>query len=51
MLEKLPSEGEGWSKAERDQWVKALELVLDLVYTIEKEEQKLLSAPQNGTLA
>ncbi|MPZ50448.1 MAG: hypothetical protein GEU75_14300 [Dehalococcoidia bacterium] len=37
MLEKLPVEGGSWSKSDRDQWVKAMELILDMVYALEAD--------------
>ncbi len=51
MLEKLPKEGSSWSKEDRDQWIKAIELILDMVYTVTAEAPKLLAAPQNGDVA
>ena len=46
LIESLPSEGGSWKQEERDQWLKAAALLLDMVYKIELLQ---IAAPQNGT--
>lgn len=48
MLEKLPKAGARWTRAERDQWLKAIALILEIAYDLEPEPQLLLNTPRSN---
>lgn len=48
LIESLPPEGGSWKQEERDQWLKAVTLLVDMVYKIEPLR---IAAPQNGNAA
>lgn len=44
LIEKLPLDKGSWSKDERDQWIKAAELIVDMVFKVEPLQ---IAGPQN----